>query len=397
MRIATFQAAQNAMTGISARQAEQDRLQNQMSTGLRVNAPSDDPVAAAQAELARSRLARVAQDQRAAQLSNSLLTSADNSLAQGVDVLQSMRDTLVAAGNGSYSPAERKILAEQLSASRERLLAVANTRDSTGGFVFSGQGTADSPVSGNSLPSYEPAAGEQRIGADARYASNVDGRAAFVALPRGNGVFVPASLPGNMGAASVDAGRVTDAAQLTGHDYQITITGTPGNLQYSVNDLTAGTSLSTGTPYASGSAIDIQGQRVVVTGVPQPGDQFELKPAGQQSIFKTVDDAIALLQDPSLSASQYAERLQAVQTSLDGALDRMSFLRTKVGEELNSTDAAFASNSQLELQTETRRSDLRDLDYARAVSDMQVNQTALQAALKSYASFARLSLFDSLN
>ena len=92
-----------------------------------------------------------------------------------------------------------------------------------------------------------------------------------------------------------------------------------------------------------------------------------------------------------------AERLQAVQTSLDGALDRMSFLRTKVGEELNSTDAAFASNSQLELQTESRRSDLRDLDYAGAVSDMQVNQTALQAALKSYANFARLSLFDSLN
>lgn len=397
MRIATFQAAQNAMAGISARQAEQDRLQNQMSTGLRVNAPSDDPVAAAQAELARSRLTRVAQDQRAAQLSNSLLTSADNSLAQGVDVLQNMRDTLVAAGNGSYSPAERKILAEQLGAARDRLLAVANTRDSTGGFVFSGQGTADSPISGSSLPSYEPVAGEQRIGADARYASNVDGRAAFVALPRGNGVFVPASLPGNTGTGSVDAGRVTDASQLTGHDYQITLTGTPGNLQYSVNDVTAGTTLSTGIPFTSGSAIDIEGQRVVITGVPQPGDQFELKPAGQQSIFKTVDDAIALLQDTSLSASQYAERLQAVQTSLDGALDRMSFLRTKVGEELNSTDAAFASNSQLELQTEARRSDLRDLDYARAVSDMQVNQTALQAALKSYASFARLSLFDSLN
>ena len=262
---------------------------------------------------------------------------------------------------------------------------------------FSGQGTGDSPISGNSLPNYEPIAGEQRIGADARYASNVDGRAAFVALPRGNGVFVPASLPGNTGAASVDAGRVTNASLLTGHDYQITITGVTGNLQYSVSDLTASTTISTGTPFASGSAIDIEGQRVVVTGLPQPGDQFELKPAGQQSIFKTVDDAIALLQDPSLSSSQYGERLQAVQTSLDGALDRMSFLRTKVGEELNSTDAAFAGNSLLELQTEARRSDLRDLDYTRAVSDMQVNQTALQAALKSYASFARLSLFDSLN
>ncbi len=397
MRIATLQSAQVAMSGITARQAEQDRLQNQMSTGLRVNAPGDDPVAAAQAELARSRLARIAQDQRAAQLSSTLLTSADNSLAQGVDVLQGMRDSLVAAGNGSYSLAERKILAEQLSAARDRLLAVANTRDSTGGYVFSGQGTPDAPVSGNSLPSYDPLAGQQRIGADGRFASNVDGRAAFVALPQGNGVFVPASVPGNTGAASIDAGRVTDATLLTGHDYRITVTGAAGGLQYTVDDLTTGANVSTGNTFASGGVIDIAGQRVVVTGVPQPGDRFDLKPAGQQSVFQTVDDAIALLRDGTLSPSAYSERLQAVQTSLDGAVDRMVFLRTQVGEELNTTDAAFAANGQLELATESRRSDLRDLDYARAVSDMQVNQTALQAALKSYASFARLSLFDSLN
>lgn len=397
MRIATLQSAQAAMTGIAARQAEQDRLQNQLSTGLRVNSPGDDPVAAAQAELARSRLTRIAQDQRAAQLSSTLLTAADNTLAQGVDVLQGMRDTLVAAGNGSYSPAERKILAEQMTAARDRLLAVANSRDSTGGFVFSGQGTPDIPVSGNSLPSYDPAAGEQRIGADGRFASNVDGRAAFVALPRGNGVFVPASVAGNTGAASVDAGRVTDATQLTGHNYRVTVTGSNGSLQYSVDDLTAGTTLSSGNNFSSGSVIDIDGQRIVITGTPQPGDRFDLQPAGQQSVFQTVDDAIATLQNTSLSPSAYAEQLQAVQTSLDGALDRMVFLRTKVGEELNTTDAAFAGNSQLELATESRRSDLRDLDYARAVSDMQVNQTALQAALKSYASFARLSLFDSLN
>ncbi len=75
MRIATFQSSQNAMTGIAARQAEQDRIQNQLSTGLRVNAPSDDPVAAAQAELARSRLTRVAQDQRAVPSEKSLPSS----------------------------------------------------------------------------------------------------------------------------------------------------------------------------------------------------------------------------------------------------------------------------------------------------------------------------------
>lgn len=397
MRVATLQSSLSAMAGIHARQAEQDRLQNQMSTGLRVNAPGDDPVAAAQAELARSRLTRVAQDQRTAQLSSTMLTSADDALASGVDVMQSIRDTLVAAGNGSYSPAERTILAEQLQASRDRLLAVANSRDSSGGYVFSGQGTTGAPVSGNMVPQYDPAAGEQRIGADGRYATNLDGRSAFIALPQGNGVFVPSSAPGNTGTGTIDAGQVTDATLLTGHSYQIAIAGAPGSLQYTVTDTTAGTTLSSGVPFSAGSVIDIDGQRVKVTGTPQAGDNFTLQPAGQQSIFKTIDDAIALLNTPGISGSAYSERLQGIQTTVDGALDRMSFLRSKVGEEMATTDKAMVTNDSQQLQLETRRSNLRDLDFAKAVSEMQVNQTALQSALKSYASFARLSLFDSLN
>ncbi|MES2423184.1 MAG: flagellar hook-associated protein FlgL [Pseudomonadota bacterium] len=397
MRVASLQSTQSAMTGIQARQAEQDRLQNQLSTGLRVNAPSDDPVAAAQAELARSRMSRVAQDQRAAQLSTSLLVSADNALAQGVDLMQDMRDTLVAAANGSYSPAERGILADALRASRERLLAVANARDSSGGFVFSGQGSADAPLSGSSSPNYIPAPGEQRLGEQGRYAGNVDGRACFVALPQGNGVFLAASAAGNTGSGTISPGHVSNASQLTGHDYQITITGVPGALQYTVVDATAGTTLSSGTSYDDGAAIAIDGQTVVLDGTPSPGDRFDLKPAGQQSVFQTVDDAIALLENTAIPASLYAERLQGIQTSLDGALDQMVFMRTKVGEELNTTDNALAANAQYDLQLQTRRSDLRDLDYAKAVSEMQVNQTALQAALKSYASFARLSLFDTLS
>lgn len=396
MRVATLQSAQAALAGIHARQIEQDRLQTQMSTGLRVNSPGDDPVAAAQAELARSRLTRVAQDQRSAQLSSTLLTSADDALASGVDVLQTIRDTLVGAGNGSYSPAERAILAEQLQASRDRLLAVANSRDSAGGYVFAGQGSTGTPLSGNMTPQYDPAAGEQRIGADGHYATNLDGRSAFIALPQGNGVFLPSSMAGNTGTGVIDAGQVKDATLLTGHSYQIAITGAPGSLQYSVTDTTAGTTLSSGVPFAEGGVIDIDGQRVKITGTPQTGDSFQLQPAGQQSIFKTIDDAIALLKTPGISGASYAERLQGIQTTVDGALDRMSFLRSKVGEEMATTDKGMQTNDLKQLQLETRRSDLQDLDFARAVSEMQVNQTVLQAALKSYASFARLSLFDSL-
>ncbi|MGG2383050.1 flagellar hook-associated protein FlgL, partial [Salmonella enterica] len=85
-----------------------------LSTGLRVRSPGDDPVAAAQAERARSRLAQLAQDKRATDLSTSLLTTADGALAQGVSLLQSTREWLVAAGDGAYSAQDRQSLAQQL-------------------------------------------------------------------------------------------------------------------------------------------------------------------------------------------------------------------------------------------------------------------------------------------
>ena len=40
-----------------------------------------------------------------------------------------------------------------------------------------------------------------------------------------------------------------------------------------------------------------------------------------------------------------------------------------------------------------RRSNLQDLDLARGISDLQSAQTGLEAALKTYSSLSRNSLF----
>ena len=166
MRVPTFNSSQAAFSGIEARQVEQAKLQTQLTTGMRVNSPGDDPVAAAQAEMARSRLARVAQEQRSGQLATSLMAAADGALAQGVDLLQSVREALVAAGDGGYSDADRISLAKQLRSAREGMLALANTRDGAGGFIFSGRGSTDEPVSLGASPAYAAQAGVQRIGSD---------------------------------------------------------------------------------------------------------------------------------------------------------------------------------------------------------------------------------------
>ena len=395
MRVATLNTSQIAFAGIEARQNEQARLQQQLSTSLRVNSPGDDPVAAAQAELARSRLARVAQDQRSGQLATSLLSAADGALSQGIDLLQSARENLVAAGDGGYSLSDRKALALELRSARDSMLALVNTRDGAGGFVFAGQGSADEPFSGTGTPSYAAAAGVQRMGEGGRFTATVDGRSSFMTLPQGNGVFVTASGAANTGAAWMDSGSVSQPGQLTGHDYRITVGGTPGALTYSVDDLTAGTQLVAGAPYLAGTAIELDGQKVKISGTPATGDSFEIKPAGQQSIFTTLDEAIAVLESDS-TAPMYSEKLQRVQASLDRALDSMILVRSGVGEELRKVDDAASTGDLEKLLTTQRRSDLEDLDYAAGISQLATSQTAMEAALKSYASVARTSLFQLL-
>lgn len=393
MRVPSLHHAQATLHSLQKRESEQAKLQSQIASGLRVQSPSDDPVAAAQGELARSRLARLAQDQRAAQLAQGTLSAADGALAQGVDLLQSAREALVAAGNGGYTADDRAKLALQLRATREQLLAVANTPDSAGGYVFGGQGATAAPFARTPV-GYDAAAGTQQVGEDGRFTSTVDGRAAFLALPQGNGVFVTASAAGNGGSGWIGAGSVSDATRLTGHAYAITVGGSAGALTYSVVDTTSGTPGATNAPWPAGGVFDIDGQRIEVGGAPAPGDGFTLAPAGRQDIFATLDEAIALLEDDGATGGAYQERLQRAQVGVDRGLDALLHARSVAAEGLRFVEGAMGAGELQEIDTSGRLSDLRDVDLARAISGLQSSQTAYEAALKSYAAIRKTSLFD---
>jgi len=395
MRVPSFQTNRVQLDAIATRQAEQAKLQSRIASGLRVQSPGDDPAAAAQAELARSRLAHLQQDQRATQLSTSLLGTADGALSHGIDLLQSAREAIVAAGDGAYNAVDRQALAQTLRATRDQLLLVANSSDGAGGYVFAAQGSTAAPFSGTGTPAFGPAAGEQRIGEQAGYAASVDGRAVFLDIPQGNGVFVTGAAAANTGSGWIDAGSVSDATQLTGHAYSISFGGTTAAPTYTVTDTTSGTAIASNQPFTAGGAIDIAGQRVRVAGTPAADDSFTVAPAGRQSVFATLDQTIALLEG-SPTAAAYNEGLERVHTSLDRALDRLTLARTQVGEQMRGVQAHADGNDQESLAVTTRRSGLQDLDLAQAISDLQTSQASGQAALQVYSATARLSLFDYL-
>jgi flagellar hook-associated protein 3 FlgL len=91
--------------------------------------------------------------------------------------------------------------------------------------------------------------------------------------------------------------------------------------------------------------------------------------------------------------AQQAAATSALQ-GVDGMLDKVQMTRTEVGENLKSIDSRgqLAEDSSIEMKS--RLSQLVDLDFAKAMSDFSTNQTALQAAMKSYTEIAKMSLFS---
>ena len=240
---------------------------------------------------------------------------------------------------------------------------------------------------------------------------SVDGQQAWLTAPSGNGLFETANTSASPMAtgAWIDAGRVVDpdtfytqtsppvVADPAALRYTVQFQGTPAGTTFSVLKDGAPTALA-GVPYASGQAIEIDGMSFTVTGVPGASDSFEIRLAAPtQSVFDTLDRAIAELRTPLRSAAAVTQGVQTALTALDGSLGALQTLRGRVGELLNRTDMVEGRIAGQKLVAQTERSNAEDLDMVQAISDFQNQQTGYDAALKSYASVQRMSLFEYLN
>jgi flagellar hook-associated protein 3 FlgL len=67
---------------------------------------------------------------------------------------------------------------------------------------------------------------------------------------------------------------------------------------------------------------------------------------------------------------------------------------SEIGGRGNVADSVLASNLDLEIANRSARSNIEDVDYAVAVSELSRQETALQAAQATFARVTGTSLFD---
>jgi flagellar hook-associated protein 3 FlgL len=396
-RVSTAHAFDSSLAQLQKRQADLSEQQLQLTSTKRVNRPSDDPVAAAHAERAQASIARIDADKRGTEASRTLMTQTESALGDAGELLQSARDLLVSAGNGSFTDSERQSLATQLQGIRDQLLSVANRGDGANGFLFGGQGSLQAPfVDATGGVQYRGTAGEARIAGDEALPVSLDGGATWLSARSGNGQF-ETSVVASTGSAWIDAGSVVDPSAITGDTYDIQFSLSGTQMTYSVLRNGVATAAAN-VPYQDGKAIQVDGMSVTVKGAPAAGDDFKLSPSGTSlSVFDMLDRAVADLSSSGKSNSQVTQDNVLNMRDLDQAMTRLQTARSQVGGTLNRIDGVSDRLDGLKLQGQTEKSNAEDLDMVQALSDFQNKQTGYDAALKSYSMVQRLSLFQYIN
>lgn len=138
MRISTQMIYDSGTARMNEMQTALNKTQQQIASGRRMLAPSDDPVAAARALDVSQAQALNERYGVNRQRATSALTEVEGVLASVTELIQDMKTTVTSADNPLISDANRASMATELQARYDLLLGLANKRDAQGNYIFSG-------------------------------------------------------------------------------------------------------------------------------------------------------------------------------------------------------------------------------------------------------------------
>lgn len=402
MRVSTNTIFEHGVHAMLQQQQELLKIQQQVSTGRRIVSPSDDPVAAARALDLAQAISVNEQYSENRNHARSSLAEVETVLNSVTALVRDVRTLAVGAGNRVLNDADRAALVEELRGRFEELIGLANATDSTGQYLFSGYQATTKPFTKTAAGvQYAGDQGQRRVevSASRSIAIGESGAALFEHIRDGNGVFATAAAPTNRGTGLVSSGVVVDPAAVTGHGYEIRFTVAGGVTTYDIVDVTTSTTLSAGNAYVNGAAIRFDGLQLEIQGAPADGDRFTVSPSANRSLFRTIEDLIGVISEPvtdTAASTRLANGINAALTNLDRALENILAVRAAVGARLQELDVLDGAGEDLAVQYQQSLSQLQDLDYASALSELSRRQLYLEAAQKSFLRVSGLSLFNQL-
>lgn len=401
MRVSTSQFYFQNSQQLSNLQTDVNDQVKYLSSGKRVLTAKDDAVSFGTLSGYKDSQQNIEKYQRNINQAESQNNLQEVSFTDAQDVLQELKQIFIQANNGALNVDDLEALAKRAQTSQDHLLNTANTQDENGNYIFSGYQTDIRPFElqpdNTAIYLGDNGVRELQIAKNITVGLNQTGKASFQDIPNNTGDF-SANYAVNTSGASVSSAVITDRG-----NYDEAGFPPDYNFNFSTaNDLTVtdgnGVSVFNTSTYAPGQTIAFNGVEVKLNGSPLPGDDFSITPQEDISIFDTVKSAIDWMNqgstatDATLRSIDYAKILG----QLDESLNHITSRRVETGVRLNLIEVQASNHLDTELYIASGRSNIEDLDFAKAVATFEQSKVSLQAAQQSFVQIKSLNLFNYL-
>lgn len=411
-RVSSYQLNTRSIQEMTKAQAQLFRTQEQISTGRRVLNPSDDPIASTRILQLNEEISMTDQYMRNIQLGRSRINE-EEAVIQGVqETILHIRTVTVAAGNGARSYSDRQAYSAEVKQRVEELFDLFNYKDSTGEYLFSGFSGRTQPFVENPGGGYRYEGDEGRryvqVSDTVRLPTSDTGKSLFVDIPANKTSFFAYAGEFNQGQPPgvIAQGLVSDQEKLDAFypdDLVVTFNNEldvdPQGKNFTVrrrsdNRVVEGLE---NRRFVSGEKIEIAGMLVSITGAPVAGDSFVVETSTKQGVLTSFERLLFGLErytDDPVYKEAFETMIADTLENLDNCIQNVSEVRSDIGARLNTLDKVDNLHQDLKLVSQGILSELRDLDFAEAVSRLEGESLVLQAAQQSYAKVQGLSLFN---
>ena len=408
-RISTSLAQQLGINAIMFQQTQVNQSQQQISLGKRILTPSDDPSGAAQILDFNQSISRITQFQTNINYAENRLSLSDTALQSVTNSLHRVRELAVQGYNDTNTAADRQSIAEEMFQRLDEMIALANTKDANGDYLYAGFKGQTQAVTGSAATGEFTFQGDQgqrliQIGENRTVSDNNSGAEIFFNLQDKNGnaedVFTtlynlatdlainrPASEEAVLTFDSVTLPSDTETILVNGTVYEFDSGGgvTAPNIAVDISLAINGDDVAAALQGAiagndlSVTAVATNNQIVITANAPGEGEL-------------AIDTSLTSV----ASATSVSIPLYDHLDQLDTALNRVLDVRSQIGARLNAIDSQNETNQDFLLNLQSAKSQVEDLDMAEAISRFNLQIVSLQAAQQSFVKVQNLSLFNFL-
>jgi flagellar hook-associated protein 3 FlgL len=404
MRVSTAQFYLQSSQQMSSKSSDVNEQMAYLTSGKRVLTAKDDAVAYGTLAGYKDDLANIEKYKRNITQAESHNSLQDVVFADAENILNSIKDKLLQASNGAMTDQDLQAIAKEARNNFDHLIDLANSQNENGDYIFSGYQTDHQPfsqqVDGSVSYSGDSGIQEIQIAKNITIPTNQSGDAAFMKVDNAIGDFsvnYPTAPSANTSGVAVESADVTDrnVFNTTAGPHNYTFTFGPGAADLNVLDGVV--NVYSTTTYETGQDIPLStGVNVTLSGNPLPGDNFVISEQEEIGIFDTIKDALAWLDKGVVTTDveQHQVDYNTILDQLNTATSHITSRRVDAGIRMQVLETQESRHLDTELSLASGKSNIEDLDFAKAISEFEQAKLALQASQQAFSKVQGLSLLN---